>query len=311
MGIHLRHLHAAFLLLAVTACDSPNDPGEPPAPAPILFMHLEEQSSQWDLYSIDADGTGLRNITASPGEEVYPAWSPDHSMIAYVSGRYPAGVFVMNADGTGVRQISDGFDVNRLSWSPDGRSIAMGVSFGGTNTGRDEIFVIGVDGGSPRTVTASIDANATSPAWSPDGRSIAFGALESDRASLMTVNSDGTNPRTLIRAQSGGIGTPAYSPDGSRIAYAAGVYGRNYLYVANADGGKIEQLTFPMGDALITDLGPVWSPDASQIAFAREHFPCARADQCERAVDVYVLDVGSRTVRRLTDAMGISGSPTW
>lgn len=307
MRLHLRHL----LLLALVACDSPNGPDELPAPGPIVFMHLDERTPQWDLYSINADGTGLRNITSSAGEEVYPAWSPDHRMIAYASAQNPAGVFVMNADGSGVRQIYSSFSVNRLSWSPDGRSIAMGVSFGGTNTGSDEIFVIGADGNNLRNLTASVDADATSPAWSPDGRRIAFGASGSGGAALMAINSDGTSPRTLIRAESGGIGYPAYSPDGSRIAYAAGEYGRTFLYVADADGGGIRQLTSAAGNELITDLGPVWSSNGAQIAFSRDYFPCGRADQCDRAVDVYVLDVGSRALRRLTGATGISGSPTW
>jgi TolB protein len=64
------------------------------------------------IYTVHADGTGLRKLTGSPGRSNYgPNWSPDGRQIAFISDRDdPAhrafDVFVMNADGSGQRNLT-------------------------------------------------------------------------------------------------------------------------------------------------------------------------------------------------------------
>ena len=85
-----------------------------------------------DIYLIDANGTNEDNLTEDPlYEDAEPAWSPDGTRIAFSSTRgdgSTAQIHVMNADGSGVEQLTypSGFN-SSPSWSPDGRRIAFDV----------------------------------------------------------------------------------------------------------------------------------------------------------------------------------------
>ena len=74
------------------------------------------------LYSVHADGTGLRKLTHGRGWNVGPEWSPDGRRILFVSFRDGPGtdLFVMNADGSGQRNLTHTPGVSELaaSWAP-------------------------------------------------------------------------------------------------------------------------------------------------------------------------------------------------
>ena len=96
------------------------------------------------------------------------AWSPDGSQIAFESNRNnPSGmdVFVMNADGTQPKRLTDATGFNGdPTWSPDGKSIA----FTSTRGGSKDIWVINADGSGLQQVTGD-RGTEENPAWSPDG----------------------------------------------------------------------------------------------------------------------------------------------
>ena len=74
------------------------------------------------LYTVHADGTGLRKLTHGPGWNVDPRWSPDGRRILFVGFRDGPGadLFVMNADGSGPRNLTHtpGVSEHGASWAP-------------------------------------------------------------------------------------------------------------------------------------------------------------------------------------------------
>jgi hypothetical protein len=91
----------------------------------IVFVSWRDGNGE--VYAMDADGGGPRNLTRHPAEDVRPAWSPDGRSIAFVRSRdRRSEIYVMNADGSGKRNLtrSRGSD-DYPTWSPDGRRIAF------------------------------------------------------------------------------------------------------------------------------------------------------------------------------------------
>jgi TolB protein len=221
-------------------------------------------TANFEIYVMNADGTGQRNLTRDPGRDGAPVWSPDGRKIAFVRGDLFVGdLYVMNADGSGQRKLAD--DAGEIAWSPDGRRLAFVL--------RDnEIYVMNADGSGQRRLTRT-PAYEEHPAWSPDGRTIAFLRYVhpggSSVGALYVMNADGSGQHRLALLGHS-FPAPAWSPDGRRIAFTRGVhpnpktsryYTRQEVYVMNADGTGQRRLAY--------GTGPFWSPDGRKIAFVR------------------------------------------
>jgi Tol biopolymer transport system component len=92
------------------------------SPRGDVIMFTSDRDGDFELYSIRADGTGLRRLTQTPGNDAHSAWSADGQWILFSSGRMgfkdemalydgvpqPYGeIFAMRADGSDVRQLTD------------------------------------------------------------------------------------------------------------------------------------------------------------------------------------------------------------
>lgn len=118
-----------------------------------LVFASNRDGGDFDLFSVNADGTGLKQITKTNADETAPAWSPDGSRIAYISG---SSVYVLDvASGVSTRLTTSGSAVS-LSWSIDGSQIVY--ASGG------DLYVIGSSGGSPVRITSG-GAQDSDPAW--------------------------------------------------------------------------------------------------------------------------------------------------
>lgn len=146
------------------------------------------------LWKMRPDGSGVQRITNK--DDIDPAWSPDGSMIAFASSRAGARqLFVMNADGSNVRQVTDLTNMGgRNTWSPDGAKLAF---YRGPQGDRD-IYVINVDGTGLVKLTDGGDNLA--PSWSPDGNWIVFTSFRDGNNELYIIHPDGTGLTRLTNS---------------------------------------------------------------------------------------------------------------
>jgi TolB protein len=183
-------------------------------------------------------------------------------------------IYVINADGTGLRRLTDGMEP---AWSPDGKKVAFG-------RWRDPrgLYVIDEDGSNETLVFGWVAAKG--PAWSPDGSRIAFtrwyGGQDKDIErsfwgfhwiqpadhwwKLGIVQLEDRYFHDL-RCYPHSL-SPTWSPDGSVIAYDSD-FG---IHLTNEEG-TIGDVTDDRSLFAIStdsrDISPVWSPDGTKIAF--------------------------------------------
>ena len=209
--------------------------------------------------------TGITREVTSDGRSIEPAWSPDGKRIAFV--RYSVseenGIYVMNADGTGVTRVTGpGFD--SPTWSPQGDALAFSGSPPSSCPGVQYCGAIYVQGLNEGSVMRRVAASGFMPAWSPDGSRIAFVGYslinEEDHYSLRLVNPDGSGLKEIAQAGWVYSDRPTWSPDGTRIAFSI----NGHIYVVHTDGTGQTQLTTSQG----VRLGLAWSPDGTRIAYA-------------------------------------------
>lgn len=190
---------------------------------------------QADLYSIGVDGRGLVQLTDTPElDESGATWSPDGGSIAFArNGGADPGLFVMEADGSEVRRLTSGQDLEP-DWSRDGERIAFTRYPAGTATPAD-IFVMRADGSEQENLTRSVGLFEYTPDWSPDGQRIAFisdddgrnnpandpfanaitgyavGQRSDPRSAIHTMAADGSDVRALSTYDDGDE-SPTYRP---------------------------------------------------------------------------------------------------
>jgi len=87
------------------------------------------RGQQRHVYIIRTDGTELRDLTEDNfRHDGWPRWSPDGKRIAFTSRRTgDYEVWVINRDGSGMRQVTDSKSGHYSPWSPDGRTIAYSI----------------------------------------------------------------------------------------------------------------------------------------------------------------------------------------
>jgi TolB protein len=247
-----------------------------------------------EIYVMNADGSGLRNVTRTPWDDLDPAWSPDGRAIAFVqktcwpnprvtrcATAYETYLSIVNADGSGLRRLTTHLaHVFNTSWSTDGKTIRYGG------------YLVSADGSGRRKLPRNVPLAG---AWSPDGQRIAFVPLAHSPAEnrnptkqgLWVMSADGSDVRRV--APKATSGEPAWSPDGRRIAFRI-FDGRRFesagnsdLFVVNADGSGLRRLT--RGAANVRWFA--WSPDGRTVAFLRNR-------------EVYVVNADGTGERRLT-----------
>ncbi len=256
---------------------------------------LQGAERPYAVYVMKVDGSQARKLVQVDGyaDHESPRWSRDGKQVLFNATDLNArtdDLFVVNADGTGLRKLGPGA---RADWSPDGKQIA-------SDNGR-EILVQNVDG-QGRDLVATGQSPRWSPdgsqmamvenrmlhvvdmvsgqrcalfeepfallyagcCWSPDGRHIALVAqpVQGPRRQLLIVSPQGADQGVQARLETAGgmSGTVCYSPDGKKLAYSAA-----YLIMIVEVAGKQRPQMLP--DQKGKNFDPDWSPDGQWLVF--------------------------------------------
>jgi len=134
----------------------------------------------FQIFKVNADGTGLTQLTYKAVNHQNPKWSPDGTRIAFegnVKDTTNTDIYIIRADGTGlVRLTSKPAWDGQPTWRPDGKYIA----FATTRDGKSQIFKINVDGTTHIATKMTYNvAGAYQPAYSPDGTKLLWTTVES------------------------------------------------------------------------------------------------------------------------------------
>jgi TolB protein len=180
---------------AQPAAEQPSaEPTAAPEPIPCNVVFDTDRDGNWEVYIMGPDGENPTNLSNNPAEDKNPAISPNGDRIAFVSNREnDAGggqfVYVMNADGSDVRQLTSEEFSSSPDWSHDGGMIAY-------NT--DDIFIIGADGTWDSSIKLTDNAQVNrQPVWSPDDSQIAWLSGQDGALDIFVMNVDGSDVRQI------------------------------------------------------------------------------------------------------------------
>ena len=234
------------------------------------------------LFTAKADGSDRMQVS-DDSEIASFAWSPDGTRFAFsqwadfsANGDPAQHLFVINADGSGRKQITRGnFRDATPTWSPDGARIAFArrdLESADTVYNTLDVFiaVVNAGGGKVTSLTRGGDRD-DAPAWSPDGQRIAY---NSD-GSVWVIRADGSEPRLIEGGPFVSRGV-TWSPAGDELAYHRLEFledgrRRSRLVRTSLDGSSTKTVASYSGTSgsLLRIGWPQWSPDGASILFER------------------------------------------
>jgi Tol biopolymer transport system component len=216
-----------------------------------------------DIYSVNADGTDIVNLTKTPGYDAEGSFSPDGKQIVFCSLRsafplekltpeqrahyekdpaYWGDIYIMDADGANVRRLTEapGYDGGPF-FSPDGKRIVW-RHFAESGTVAD-VWTMATDGSDKRRIT-DFKSMSWAPYYHPSGKYFIFTSnkLGFDNFELYLVDAEGKHEPVRVTYTPGFDGLPVFSPDGKKLSWASGRTGDGKSQIFLADWNDAEAL---------------------------------------------------------------------
>jgi Tol biopolymer transport system component len=243
-----------------------------PPPLHETLAFSSDRAGDFDIYTMNADGTHVARLTNDGAPERDPAWSPDGSKIAYVRlasiNDWFGEIYVMNADGSDKRLLTQ--RGGSPAWSPDGKRIAFHRFFSDESLRFEppddppqasSLWVINSDGSDERMITK----NGGDPSWTRDGKYLVYGGFNTAVINVYKVAVGENATGDVVFADPLFACEPEVAPDGDRVAYVASLPTKL----------NVGEMSERQGEVVTTsglnewEYAPSWSSDGGSIAFER------------------------------------------
>lgn len=274
---------------------------------------MEANRGNLDLWLVPSGGGDARQLTRGPANDSEPTWSADGKSLFFLSTRSgKSQVWRLPLGGGEAEQVTDlALDVGGYQLSPDGKTLAVALEVFPScpnvactvqrlearekeqHTGqlydqlfirhwdtwkdgrRNHVFVVPVDGGTPRDLMVGMDADSpTRPfggssdfTFTPDGKSVVFTARSEGREEAWSTNLDlwqvsvkGGKPTRLTAHRKGTDVGPVFSPDGKTLAYRS-------MERAGFEADRLRVILRNVADGKERVLTEKWDRSADAIAF--------------------------------------------
>lgn len=244
---------------------------------------VASKTGKKEIYTCDADGAGVVQLTRDGSISVGPSLSPDGRKLAYTG--YQSGyadVYEINI-GSGARSriLKYPGTNSGAAYSPDGGKIAVTLS----KDGNPELYVTGGLGANRLTRTKGVES---SPTWSPDGSEIIYSSDDRGGPQLYRIGAGGGGARAISTGH-GYCTEPNWSPDGKKVAFNT-----------RSGGFQVSILDLASGGVRTVGEGqdPVWGADSRHLIFAS-------------GGALVMLDTVSGQRHTIASGLGRISEPTW
>jgi Tol biopolymer transport system component len=296
----------ALLCLSFTGTES-----EKVSNGRIVFA--SDMDGNFELYSIQNNGSDLQRLTSDLGIDAHPCYSPDGKNIAFTGQRNGKfDIYLITAEGGEPIQVTKHEGSNRgPCFSPDGKKIV----YESNADGNYELYIISLDGTNRKQLTHT-DAPIQNygPNYAADGMRIAFSSNQeggdNNTHNLFILNlADGKS--TKLTENINNTDGKSWSPSGKELVFSALLDGVSQLFVVEVKTKKVTQLTHSEGNpnpfapggvfpVIKGEVTPHWTPDGKKIIFASDR---------NNRYDLYQMNPDGSEVTRLTNLDYFSLSP--
>lgn len=275
-----------------------------PEPTGHWIAFASGRTDNGDIYAVHTASGERVKVAGSVEPEGTPRFDASRDRIVYQQFNEAEGYATLMSGGEPLFRDPNG-DAPPV-WSPDGQWIAYVAQ----RDGQEDLFVARPDGSDERRLTHDAVTDRY-PAWSPDGQRLVVARRPEAGWDLFTVDvftvdagadpGSGVTPEPQpITTDGTYVGHPVWSPDGQSVAFDTMIDGQAEIAVVDLESGAVTRLTERAGN----DLYPAWSPDGDHIAFAGE-------PEGSGNWDLWLVDVGTLEIRRLTTDPAFDGAPVF
>jgi Tol biopolymer transport system component len=250
-------------------------------------------------------GTALPccSIAMSTGfANLYPAYSPDGSKIAYVSNKqadyFSQSALYLYDTATKTEQRLQGGVRTGISWSPDGKRIYYGRNTREHPHGSLQFDLYVYDIGEEEETRLTHGTRGLNPAVSPDGKQIVFAVTADGTSNLAIVDAQGGGYRRITPYANGEqVYNPKWSPAGDRIIFDYSIKDGRDIASVRPDGTDLRYLITGEDDSR----SGTFSADGSRIIFSSDR---------TGIFNLYQYTVATGTIEQITNVLGGAFMPT-